>query len=51
MFENLTPLIVIIALFWLGIFGYYLFTSRQQRTIAKDIDLLNKKLDELEQED
>lgn len=45
MFENLTLLIVIIALFWLGAFGYYLYTSRQQNNIADDLDRLNKKLD------
>ena len=45
MFDNLTLLIVIIALFWLGAFGYYLYTSRQQNQIAEDLDRLNKKLD------
>ena len=45
MFENLTLLIVIIALFWLGAFGYYLYTSRQQNNIADDLERLNKKLD------
>ncbi|MBK7896195.1 MAG: hypothetical protein WAS33_01740 [Candidatus Promineifilaceae bacterium] len=48
MFENLTLLIVIIALFWLGAFGYYLYTSRQQNDIANDLDRLNKKLDKSE---
>lgn len=48
MFENLTLLIVIIALFWLGAFGYYLYTSRQQNHIANDLDRLNKKLDKSE---
>lgn len=50
MFENLTLLVVIIALFWLGAFGYYLFTSRQQNNIADDIERLNRKLDQSEEQ-
>ncbi|MCA9920318.1 MAG: hypothetical protein KC445_20320 [Anaerolineales bacterium] len=48
MFENLTLLIVIIALFWLGAFGFYMYTSRQQKNIAEDLDRLNNKLDKSE---
>ncbi|MCA9900683.1 MAG: hypothetical protein H6654_13535 [Ardenticatenaceae bacterium] len=48
MFENLTLLIVIIALFWLGAFGFYMYTSRQQKNIADDLDRLNTKLDKSE---
>jgi hypothetical protein len=48
MFENLTLLIIIIALFWLGAFGYYLYTSRQQKNIADDLNRLHEKLDESE---
>ena len=46
MFENLTLLIVLIIILWLGAFGYYLYTSRQQKGIADELDRLQKKLDE-----
>ncbi len=45
MFENLTLLIIIIFLFWLGIFGFYLFTSRQHKNIGDDLNRLHRKLD------
>ena len=44
MFENITVLLVIIAILWLGAFGYYLYTSRaanrncqRSRTTAKKV--------------
>jgi len=43
MFENLTLVIVIIVIFWLGAYGFYLYTSRQQKDIVDDLDRLNKK--------
>jgi len=46
MFENLTLVIVIIVILWLGAFGFYLYTSRQQKDIMDDLERLNKKLDE-----
>ncbi|MCB8926383.1 MAG: hypothetical protein H6652_12240 [Ardenticatenaceae bacterium] len=45
MFDDLNLLIVIISLFWLGAFGFYLYTSRQQETIADEVEQLQKKLD------
>jgi hypothetical protein len=51
MFENLTLVIVLIAVLWLGAYGYYLYTSRQQKDIINDLERLNKKLDETEKQD
>jgi hypothetical protein len=51
MFENLTLVIVLIAVLWLGAYGYYLYTSRQQKDIIDDLERLNKKLDETEKQD
>lgn len=51
MFENLTLLIVLIALFWLGAYGFYLYTSRQQKDIANDLDRLNEKLNKSDKQD
>jgi hypothetical protein len=51
MFENLTVVVVLIVILWLGTYGYYLYTSRQQKEIADDLERLNKKLDEAEKRD
>jgi len=48
MFENLTLVIVIITVLWLGAYAYYLYTSRQQKNIADEVEQLQKKLDEAE---
>ena len=50
MFESLTLVIILAVLFWLGIFGFYLYTSRQQKEIIDDLEKLNKKLDEAEKQ-
>ena len=51
MFEDLTLVIILAVLFWLGIFGFYLYTSRQQKDIVDDLDRLNTKLNEVEKHD
>ena len=51
MFENLTLVIVLIVIFWLGTYGFYLYTSRQQKDIVEDLERLNKKLDAVEKQD
>lgn len=51
MFENLTLVVVLIAVLWLGAYGFYLYTSRQQKDIVDDLERLNKKLDEAEKHD
>ena len=48
MFENLTLVIVIITVLWLGAYAYYLYTSRQQKNIADEVEQLEKRLDEAE---
>ncbi len=35
---------VVIALFWIGLFVFYLYTSRQQQKIAGEIEKLNQQL-------
>ncbi len=51
MFENLTLVVVLIAVLWLGVYGFYLYTSRQQEDIVDDLERLNKKMDEAEKHD
>ena len=51
MFENWTLVVVLIVILWLGAYGYYLYTSRQQGEIVDDLERLNKKLDEAEKHD
>lgn len=50
MFENLNLLIVLIVILWLGAFGFYLYTSRQQKNIGDELERLQKKLDESEKQ-
>lgn len=51
MFENLTLVVVLIVVLWLGAYGFYLYTSRQQKDIVDDLERLNNKLDEAEKHD
>lgn len=44
MLENLMTVGVVIAIFWIAIFLFYLYTSRQQQGIAADIEKLNQQL-------
>jgi hypothetical protein len=37
---------VVIAIFWIACFVFYLFTSRQQKGIAGEIEKLNQQLGE-----
>ena len=46
MFENLLVVAAVAAILWLGAFIYYLFTSRQQKDIAREIEQLEKQLGE-----
>ena len=45
MFENFTVIVAIIIVLWLGGFGVYLYTSRQQQDLTTQIDDLKRKLD------
>ncbi|GIK55138.1 MAG: hypothetical protein BroJett015_08010 [Chloroflexota bacterium] len=44
MLENLMAVGVVIAIFWIALFLFYMFTSRQQQGIAADIEKLNQQL-------
>ncbi len=44
MFENLMIVAGIAAVLWLSGYGFYLYTSRQQRDIAQEIDALEEML-------
>ena len=46
MFDNLTLIAIIVILFWLGIFAYYMITSRQQQELQKDMEELQEMLDD-----
>jgi len=46
MFENLMVVAAIAAVLWLGAYAYYVFTSRGQQEIGRDIEALEKKLRE-----
>lgn len=48
MFENLTLVIVLITVLWVGAYAFYLYTSRQQKNLADDVEQLEKRLDEAE---
>lgn len=45
MFGNLLVVTGVIAVFWVIVFIVYIFSSRQQRSIANELDALEKKLD------
>ncbi len=47
MFENLLVVAGIAMLLWLGTYAYYLYTSRQQKLISEEINVLEKMLDSL----
>ncbi|MCL4265636.1 MAG: hypothetical protein KJ069_20660 [Anaerolineae bacterium] len=44
MLENLMLVGVVIAVFWIALFVFYLYTSRQQQKIAGEIEKLNQQL-------
>lgn len=48
MFENLLVVTIIIFVLWLVVFGVYLVTSRQHRSMESRIKALEKKLEERE---
>lgn len=46
MFGNLMMVGGLIAVFWIGCFAFYLYTSRQQKSIANEIDKVRQHLDD-----
>ena len=45
MFENLTAIAIITSILWMGMIGFYVYTSRQQKDIQQDIQELEELLD------
>jgi hypothetical protein len=45
MYDNLLIVTIIILALWLGATAYYLYTSRQQEGLEKDIAALHNQLD------
>lgn len=45
MFENLTTIAIIASVLWMGLVGFYMYTSHQQKDIQKDIEALESLLD------
>ncbi len=41
---NFTFIVIFVAVLWLGGFLYYLYLSRQQEEIGREIELLEKEL-------
>jgi uncharacterized membrane protein len=46
MFDNLLLIAVIVIVFWLGIFAFYMMTSKKQEDIQKEIESVEKLLEE-----
>lgn len=51
MFDNLAVVAGLIILFWLGILVAYVFISRQQTDLQKEIEDLEKQVDRIEKQD
>lgn len=48
--DNLTLLAVVIIVFWMAAMAYYIYTSRQQQEIRKELQGLRSMLDEVDAE-
>lgn len=46
MLDNLLLIAVVIMIMWVGIMAYYLYTSRRQTDLQKEIEDLREMLDE-----
>ena len=44
--DNLTLLAVVIIVFWLGALAYFFYTSRQQKEIQEELDVLRDMLED-----
>lgn len=51
MFENLLVVAIIAMVLWLASYGIYLYTSRQQQDIARDIEAVEEMLEPLRREE
>jgi len=45
MLENFTFIIVVVSVLWIGIYLFYLYTSRQQQNISEELGSLQEQLD------
>ena len=45
MFDNLMNIAAIVSVMWMGLIGFYVYTSRQQKEIREDIEALEELLD------
>ena len=45
MLENLTMITVVVSAIWLAMIAFYVYTSREQKTMQKDIEALQEALD------
>ncbi|MCA9872372.1 MAG: hypothetical protein KC441_01925 [Anaerolineales bacterium] len=50
MFTNLLIITILVIVFWLGATAFYLYTSRQQESLEKDITSLQNMLDKTKQD-
>ncbi len=46
MFDNLMNITAISSVLWMGLVGFYIYTSRQQKGIQEDIEALETMLDD-----
>ena len=46
MFDNLMNIAAISSVLWMGLIGFYVYTSRQQKGIQEDIEALEAMLDD-----
>lgn len=40
----------LIAVFWIVLFGFYIYTSRKQTDLARDLEQVRRQVDRLERE-
>ena len=50
MFSNLLIITIVVIVFWLAATAYYLYTSRQQESLEKEIVSLQAMLDKTNQD-
>ncbi|MCA9958979.1 MAG: hypothetical protein R3E31_24275 [Chloroflexota bacterium] len=44
MFDNLVLIAIVVTVMWLASFGFYLYTSRQHRTLQQEVNALKRRL-------
>ncbi|MBE2223211.1 MAG: hypothetical protein IAF02_16835 [Anaerolineae bacterium] len=46
MFSNIVLVTVVVFVLWLAAMGYYLYSSRQQESLEKQVEAVQKMLDD-----